>query len=200
MLLVKKLKSAFVLVLLTSSVTTIVTAFHGKALAAAPVMDDDEASSKSKGLKSNQQTLAFVKSNQDSNVSRLAAVLDQNGQMTAIRFDTKHFDQSPAVTTTLSFDMKQITSSRGAVLLNRSGYDAVILNAAVDTKAGQGALTVRYLTNAFFHSYDTCHALVRRGADGKWKILNAYNQQPVQNLFVEGHSTGISTIQGICPQ
>jgi hypothetical protein len=199
-MLLKKVQIVIALALVTTSVTI---ALAGKAQAASGVPESiaaDESAAKTKGLKNNQQTLAYVQSNRDSNVSRLAAVLDQGGKVNSIRFDTKHMDQSPAVTTTLTFDMKQISSSRGAVLLNVSGYDAVILNATLDNKVGQGALTVRYLTNAFFGSYDSCHALVRRGSEGKWQIINVYNKQPVQTIMVQGHSTGISTIQGICPQ
>jgi len=145
------------------------------------------------------QTLARVTSDQDGNISRLAALVNDGGEVKAIRFDTKHFDQKPVVTTTKTFDMKAISSARGSVLLNQSGYDAVILKADLDAKAGEGSVVVRFLSNALFNSYQTCNALARRSSDGKWQLINAYTKQIVQDLFVQSHSTGITTIKGICP-
>lgn len=145
------------------------------------------------------QTLAQVTSDQDSNISRLAALVNDGGEVKAIRFDTKHFDQTPVVTTTKTFDMKAISSPQGSVLLNESGYDAVIIKASLDEKAGQGSVAVRFLTNALFNTYQTCNALARRGADGKWQLLNAVTKHVVQDLFVQSHGTGITTIKGICP-
>lgn len=143
------------------------------------------------------QTLAKITSDHDGNISRLVAVLDDKGLVLGIRFDTKVFDTTPATTTTKSYSIKDIASDRGVVLLNSSGYDAIFLKGAVDSGSGTGKLEVRYLANALWGSYETCRASVSRDASGTWRIINAENR-PVDEFFVQSHSTGITTIRGIC--
>ena len=142
------------------------------------------------------QTLAKVTSDRDGSVSRLVAVLDSIGQLQAIRFDTKN--QNTQKTTSESFSMKQIASPQGVVLVESSGYKALILKGNVDSKSGTGKFTVNYLADAFQNNYVSCHALVQRSKEGKWEIIDTASKKQIDELYIQSHMTGITTIKGIC--
>ena len=146
--------------------------------------------------KTSSQTLARVTSDRDGNVSRLVAIVDSAGQIQSIRFDTKH--QDTQATTSVSFSMKQIASRDGVVLTESSGYKAIILKGNVDSKKGVGKITVNFLTDAFQSTYESCRAGIQRSDDGKWTLVNVSSRKPVQELYVQSHMTGITTIRGIC--
>lgn len=145
------------------------------------------------------QTLAKVTSDRDGNVSRLVAIVDSKNEISSIRFDTReNVNGNLGETTSVSFSMRQIQSDTGVVLVTTQGYNAVILRAAIDGKNGNGNVVVRFLTDAFANSYQSCKAIVKRGSDNKWILLNINTKRLVTDLYVQSHMTGITTIRGIC--
>ncbi len=107
---------------------------------AAPKEPIKESAQKPKNPLNKNQTLAKITSDRDSNVSRLVAILDDNAVVQGIRFDTKVYTTTPVSFTTKSYNIEEISSARGVVLLNASGYDAVFLKATVDSKEGKGKI------------------------------------------------------------
>lgn len=143
------------------------------------------------------QTLIRVTNDRDTDVSRLSAIVDDDGLLRGMRIETQSAD--PARRRMQNFTLKQLATARGAVIAKASGYDAVILNGKVEAGKGVGHINIKYLTSALSSQYASCRAVVRRTSGGQWQLMNAYTNRQVREAFVETHMTGVTTIKGICP-
>lgn len=142
------------------------------------------------------QLLVKVSNDRNNGISQLVAVVAQDGKIQNIRYDAPADDETPA--RTMNITLGQLSNAKGVVLLNKRGYDAVILNGTVDIKAGIGQMNIKYLTSAFSGSYASCPALVRRTTEGQWQLMNAYTKKQVKEIAVVSHFSGIRTIKGLC--
>ena len=140
--------------------------------------------------------LAKIASDKNGDRSVLSVLVTENGGARGIRFESKPAD--PATQGSVkTYNLRQVGSEGGVVLLQESSYDVIILQGEVDNEHGVGELSVKFLANAIWSTYVECPVLVKR-IEGKWKLFNATTGKAVSELFVETHSMGVTTVRGIC--
>jgi len=138
------------------------------------------------------QPLASITNDRNAHVQNLS-VLVEAGQVVGLRFDTINGNNPHA--SDFSLDDMRV----GAVLEDAT-HKAIVLRGAVDSTAGNADLIVTYLSNALFGTHRDCRVRLVRDDSGQWHIVNIYNHNQVDHLFVQTWMLGISRIAGICPR
>lgn len=148
-------------------------------------------------IRTDAQQLAVITNDHNSDINDLFLLLDSEGQVEGIRFDTQHANSDSV--TSEDFTLDEIESDAGAVLVHEEGYDAVILKGEIDSVAGKGDLTVSYLSDGLMDSYSDCSALLRRDGKQRWQLINSTTGAIITRMRIRTWSMGISTIEGLCP-
>lgn len=97
------------------------------------------------------------------------------------------------------FTLAEIESPAGAVMAVVRGRNALILQGKLDRASQEGRFVIKYLSSGIFNKYESCEFNLRRSGDN-WFVQNAYTGARVTNVHVITHSTGITTLQGLCPE
>jgi hypothetical protein len=138
------------------------------------------------------QKLLNVVIDSSSESAELNVALDANSQVQGIDF----YGGSPL--THHYFTLDQIQNAEGVVLDTEQGHAAIKLQGTITLESQNDTLTVSYLNNGLFNTYDNCQILFEHADSGDWQINNAYTQQPVSQIEVKTWKLGITTLEGIC--
>lgn len=95
--------------------------------------------------------------------------------------------------------LKELESPDGAVLSEGQGVKAIILHGRVAAAENAGSLTIRYVKNGIFKNYEACKVNLQKLAPDRWRLVNAYDGHPVQQIVIKTWAFGISTLQNVCP-
>ncbi len=96
-----------------------------------------------------------------------------------------------------SYSLDQLAG--GVVLLQKSGYNVLILQGRIDSQTEVGSFSLRFLKNAVFNAYSTCPFYVRHNsADAPWYVQNAYTGKKVSSIRVLTSAVGVQTLENIC--
>lgn len=144
--------------------------------------------------------LAVVTNDRDTSVSRMQLMLTGNGSVSGIYMETSaNADSSPKVDSGRVYPLSNIESSDGVVLGQGQGVKAIYLRGSIASAAGEGSLTIRYLTNGVFRHWSECKIGLQRVAPDDWQLVNAYTGQPIKQIRVKTWALGISTLGNVCP-
>ncbi len=143
--------------------------------------------------------LAIVTNDRDASVSHLQLMLTDGGAVSGIYLDTSaKAGTAPLPTSRRVYPLAGIESAEGVVLGQGQGVKAIYLKGRIASAAGEGSLVIRYLKNGVFRSWGECQLdLQRQGSD--WRLINAYDGQPISQIKVETWALGISTLANVCP-
>ena len=155
------------------------------------------------------QFLTTIRNTRDSNYDCLGVSVDGHAEITALRFEVHDTDADAAERTggvhVREFALREIASSRGAVLNGVPGHDAVILHGEIVAGAKTATLVVRYLHNGLTGEFRECGVRLARGEDANWHLLDAASR-PVPVVLIKTWAlplvgtVGIDTLQGICTE
>lgn len=140
----------------------------------------------------NLQKLVTITTDRDSNTRVLNIALNQDQDVQGI-----DFSQSQA---NAFFTLGEIDSQSGVVLDSEQGRNAILLKGSIDVESPSNRLTISYLSNGLSNSYNDCDILVEKAENEQWVLLNAYTQQPVEQILVKTWMLGITTLEGICQE
>ena len=145
-------------------------------------------------------TLATITNDRDTSVSRMQLMLGDDHQVSGIYMSTSRDASSqPDVAEGRVYTLAGIESHDGVVLGEGQGVKAIFLKGNIATTDGKGMLTIRYLKNGVFRSWAECRIDLRRVAPGDWRLVNAYDGQPINQIEVKTWALGISTLSNVCP-
>ena len=139
------------------------------------------------------QPLARITNDRNADLQDLGVLLVL-GQVVGLRFDTlngKNPHQS-------YFSLHEM--ERGAVLDGNGKHKAIVLQGSIDSTVGNADLVITYLSNGVSGKLKACRAGLARDERGQWHIVNIYDHERVDHLFVQTWKLGIKTIAGICPR
>lgn len=148
--------------------------------------------------------LAGITNDRDTSVSRLSLMLDGRADVRGIRMETgvpggpAGADRDAAVETRL-YPLERLAGPEGIVLGQGSGVKAILLRGTIDSRAGQGSLVVRYLTNGLLMTYRECALGLERSPERDWHLVNAYDGRPVTEIEIQTWMLGISDLKNVCP-
>lgn len=88
----------------------------------------------------------------------------------------------------------------GAVLEEQQGVKALILIGNVDSTAGSGRWSIKFINNGLSGVYKTCAVNLKRAPDGMWQLIHSQTGAVIRTAKIISWSLGITTIEGICPK
>lgn len=145
-------------------------------------------------------TLATITNDRDATVSRMQLMLGDNDQVSGIYMETSpDADSAPDVAGAKVYPIAGIESRDGVVIGEGQGVKAIFLRGNIASTGGKGTLTIRYLKNGVFRSWAECRIDLKRVAPDDWRLLNAYDGQPISQIEVKTWALGISTLSNVCP-
>lgn len=149
--------------------------------------------------------LAGITNDRDASVSYLKLMVSQRDAVRGIYVETR-VPGKPADTSDSgegisdgAFWLKDIESGDGVVLGKGQGVKAILLRGTIDSRAGKGHLTIKYLTNGLLMRYSQCKVGLKRSGADKWELVNAYDGKRITDIKVKTWWLGISTLQNVCP-
>lgn len=144
--------------------------------------------------------LAKVTNDRDASVSRLQLLVDAHAGVEGIYLATSaNADSDPAAARGQMYPLASIESAQGVVLGQGQGVKAIFLRGNIRAQAGQGALVIRYLKNGVFRHWGECRINMQKLGPHDWRLVNAYDGQPIDSIQVKTWALGISTLANVCP-
>ncbi|HKK13165.1 MAG TPA: hypothetical protein VKA14_00750, partial [Gammaproteobacteria bacterium] len=108
-------------------------------------------------------------------------------------------DKARGDVTTDVYSLDAIETGDGVVLGQGSGVKAILLRGRIDSRAGQGTLVIKYLTNGLLMTYNECRLGLKKTDSGSWNLINAYTGAPIKRIRIKTWTLGISTLENVCP-
>lgn len=144
--------------------------------------------------------LAGITNDRNASVSYLKLILNGQAAVRGIYVETDvNADQGRQPASKQVYWLKGIESRHGVVLGKGQGVKAILLQGKIDSQDGRGSLVIKYLTNGMFMNYSECKVGLQRVSARNWKLVNAYNGQPINRIRVKTWFLGISTLANVCP-
>lgn len=148
--------------------------------------------------------LAGITNDRDRSVSHLNLMVDGSSDVRGIYMETDVPGKADGADSVAPRDahvfwLRNIESPDGVVLGQGNGVKAILLRGTIDSRAGSGALVVKFVTNGLLMSYRECKLGLHKQDALGWQLVNAYNGQPVKQIEVKTWMLGISTLKNVCP-
>lgn len=145
--------------------------------------------------------LAGITNDRDTSVSYLNLMVGRQQSVRGISVETQVPEAGAAarVVSNNTYTLKNIESREGIVLGQGQGVKAILLQGEINSQAGRGMLTIKYLNNGLFRNYKECRIGLQRVSPKRWELVNAYDGQPVHHIEVKTWMLGISTLTHVCP-
>jgi hypothetical protein len=128
-------------------------------------------------------------------VNQVGLIVD-GGKVSALSYQTQD-DKGKVENKT--FPIAALGTADGAVLEEGQGVKALAVLGSIDSAAGVGQVTFRYIYNGLTGRYKTCPADLKRSSAGDWTLFNHTTGTPIIGAKMITWSLGIDTLQGICP-
>ncbi|HKJ09385.1 MAG TPA: hypothetical protein VKA76_09890 [Gammaproteobacteria bacterium] len=149
--------------------------------------------------------LAGITNDRDTSVSYLKLMVGQRDAVRGIYVETRVAGKSADTGNSGegirngAFWLKDIESGDGVVLGKGQGVKAILLQGTIDSRAGKGHLTIKYLANGLLMHYRQCKVGLKKSGGHKWELVNAYDGKRITDIKVKTWWLGISTLQNVCP-
>jgi hypothetical protein len=147
------------------------------------------------------QELVMISSDRNAEISRLSVAVDSSDRPQGVQLWTHLLPtgQATVATKKLVYPVHAIESKDGVILDKEGSHVAIILKGTISEHSVSDLLTLEYLSNGLWNTYDSCETVLEKSADSpEWKLLNRATKLPVKSIFVKSWSLGITTLEGIC--
>jgi hypothetical protein len=147
------------------------------------------------------QEIVMISSDRTAEISQLSVALDSSDRPQGVQLWThlSSTGQPTAATRKLFYPVNAIASKDGVILDKEGSHIAIILKGTISEHSVSDLLTLEYLSNGLWDTYESCEMVLEKSANApEWQLLNRTTKLPVKSIFVKSWSLGITTLAGIC--